>query len=217
MDQDETTNPEEIAIGSSSILKKYWGQDESMCELPRARPTMMKKLDRSLLVFSYVENKQIASVFFYDVQMQKETHQFKGASMLLSSLNNKDANQGNNVYYFYADKNLATLTNIVAHMAADQQLNKQCTSPIVMATELVVDSQEDLQVVDFVNYEDSPPLTHSVSHPVVTGQPKYTKQWFKDSENTVTQFRLSRHDYFAVSNNHNGAEKMVIYKVENPL
>ena len=133
LDQEET-DPEEIAVGSSSMLNKYWWQEEGMYVLPKAKPTMLKARDRTVLVFSYVEHREIASVYFYDVQMQKETHQFKGASMLLSSLKNNDTNQSKNVYYFYADKNFATLTNGVSNMA-DQLLNKQCKSPIVTAAE----------------------------------------------------------------------------------
>ena len=70
--------------------------------------------------------------------MQKETHQFKGANMLLGSLQNNDVGHCKNVYYFYADTNLSkdTLTNgnELINMR-NELLGKQCESPIVMVAE----------------------------------------------------------------------------------
>ena len=174
--------------------------------------------DRRLLVFSYFQFGEIASVYFYDVQMQKETRQFRGANMLLGSLQNNDGDNCMNVYYFYADKNFAKvftdgdeLKNMI-----NEQYDKPCECPIVMAAEQVVDSQEELQVVDLIDHSNSPTTTHSVSTPQVTNQPKFSRQWFDYHENTVTQFRQDEHDYFVVSNNQRDASKMAIYKVENP-
>jgi len=174
--------------------------------------------DRRQLVFSDFQFGEIPSVYFYDVQMQKETRQFKGASMLLGSLQNNDGRQSKNVYYFYADKNFAEVTNNLAlyNIAIRQQWGKPCECPIAMAAESVVDSQGELQVIDLLNHSDLPSLTHQVTHPVVTNQPQYDWKWFKSAENTVTHFRQDEDNFIAVSNNKYGAEKMVIYKVENP-
>ena len=150
--------------------------------------------------------------------MQKETRQFKGANMLLGSLQNNDGGHSKNVYYFYADKNFAKVLTDYYELndMVREQDGQQSECPIAMFAESVVDSQGELQVIDLVNHSDQPATTHQVTHPVVTNQPKYDWQWFKPAENTVTQFRQNEHDFFAVSNNQFGAEKMVVYKVENP-
>ena len=69
--------PYEIPIGSESKLKDFWlkGKDHYFdgASIPTAIPTMLTAQDRRVLAFSFHRLGETASVYFYDVQLQKET------------------------------------------------------------------------------------------------------------------------------------------------
>ena len=137
--------------------------------------------------------------------------------MLLGSFPNHNSSASKDVFYFYADSNISEtpLTNKDdLEKLHDSQQWKQSESPIVMVSESVVDSQDELQVIDLLVHSNQSSLSHSVNSPVVTNQPKYNSWWFKHAENTVTQFQQNELDYFAISNNVQDAFKMVVYKID---
>ena len=100
-------------IGSESELIKYWleGDDShGYISRPTAIPTTIIVDKKRLVAFSRFKFTMRPSVYFYDINLKKETRKFDGACMLLRVIAPQEGKKSDreSTFYFYADPGLCS-------------------------------------------------------------------------------------------------------------